>query len=199
MLPRLRFLLETLEQGPAAGLEPQDNVLRMFACAGQPHDYYLAYFGVHQPARLSFNVPEGERYTGTVVYIWNMSATPLDQPVVSGSTLSLPGKPYHAVILRRMAWNGTRRGQARLRAKPRRYDRKRDVAAGLAPAAQKFGRLECKTTNSGPASGCFSSSSTATPPTPTGRRSARSRRSSAPAAVGDLKVSTSTIRSPATT
>ena len=99
---RLQFLLETLEQGPAAGLDPQDNVLRMFACAGQPHDYYLTYFGVHQPAQLSFNVPEGERYAGTVVDIWNMSATPVEQPVVSGTTLELPGKPYHAVILRRI-------------------------------------------------------------------------------------------------
>ncbi len=54
---RLQFLLETLEQGPAAGLDPQDNVLRMFACAGQPHDYYLTYFGVHQPAQLALTCP----------------------------------------------------------------------------------------------------------------------------------------------
>jgi hypothetical protein len=100
--PRLAFLRRILEDGPAAGLEPIDGVLRMFACAGQPHDYYLIYFGVHQPANMALDVPEGEQYTAEVVDTWEMTITPLEEPVVRGAAVPLPGKPYQALILRRV-------------------------------------------------------------------------------------------------
>ena len=99
--PRLAFLRRVLEDGPAAGLEPIDNVVRMFACVGQAHDYYLVYFGVHQPAQLPLDVPEGEHYTAEVVDIWDMTITPRAEPVARGATVKLPGKPYQALILRR--------------------------------------------------------------------------------------------------
>jgi hypothetical protein len=99
--PRLAFLRNMLEQGPAAGLDPIDGVLRMFPCAGRPHDYYLTYFGVHQPARMAFDVPDGEQYTAEVVDTWAMTVTRLNEPVVRGAAVPLPGKPYQALVLRR--------------------------------------------------------------------------------------------------
>jgi hypothetical protein len=100
--PRLAFLRRILEDGPGTGLDPIDGVVPMFPCAGQPHDYYLTYFGVHQPARMAFDVPDGEQYTIEVIDTWAMAVTRLDEPVVRGTSVLLPGKPYQAVILRRV-------------------------------------------------------------------------------------------------
>ena len=44
---------------------------------------------------------EGEQYQATVINTWAMTATPLDEPLVRGSTVKLPGKPYQALMLRR--------------------------------------------------------------------------------------------------
>jgi hypothetical protein len=100
--PRLAFLRQILEDGPAAGLDPVDGVVPMFPCAGQPHAYYLTYFGAHQPARMPIDIPDGEQYSAEVIDIWAMTMTPLEQPVVRGATVPLPGKPYQALILRRV-------------------------------------------------------------------------------------------------
>ncbi len=102
--PRLAFLRRVLEEGPA-GLDPQDFVVSYpngFPCAGQVHRYYLAYFGVHQPAELTVRVPEQERYQGEIIDTWAMTITPLDEPVTHGTVVRLPGKPYQALRLRRI-------------------------------------------------------------------------------------------------
>jgi hypothetical protein len=101
--PRLAFLRKTLEAGPAAGLDPIDGVVRMFPCAGQPHEYYLTYFGVHQPAQMAFDVPAGEQYQATLIDTWAMTITPIEAPVLRGVPVRLPGKPYQALTLRRLA------------------------------------------------------------------------------------------------
>jgi hypothetical protein len=100
--PRLAFLRGILEDGPAAGLDPISDVPGMFPYAGQPRAYYLTYFGVHQPAQMVFDVPDGEQYTAEVVDTWAMTVTRLDEPVVRGAPMPLPGKPYQALILRRV-------------------------------------------------------------------------------------------------
>ena len=100
--PRLAFLRRILEEGPAEGLEPAEDVARWLPVAGKPHEYYLAYFGVHQPAQVTFTLPEGERYSAEIIDTWGMTATPVAEPVVGGVPLRLPGKPYHAVVLRRI-------------------------------------------------------------------------------------------------
>jgi hypothetical protein len=75
----------------------------MFACVGQAHDYYLTYFGQHQPAQMLINVPEGEQYRGEVIDTWSMTVTPLEESIVRGVVVQLPGKPYQAMILRRIS------------------------------------------------------------------------------------------------
>jgi hypothetical protein len=104
--PRLAFLRKILEEGPAAGLEPIDGVTTWRwhgpACAGQDHEYYLIYCGRHQPAQLTINVPEGEEYKGEVIDIEAMTVTPLSEPVVRGSVVALPGKPYQALRVQRV-------------------------------------------------------------------------------------------------
>lgn len=100
--PRLAFLRKILENGPDAGLDPIDGALRMFPCAGQPHAYYLTYFGVHQPAHMTFDLPEGDQYAAEIVDTWAMTITQVDEPVLRGVPLRLPSKPYQALILRRV-------------------------------------------------------------------------------------------------
>lgn len=100
--PRLAFLRRILEESPAGGLTPIDEVLRMAPVAGQPHEYYMTYFGVHQPAHMTFALPEGEQYRGVVIDTWEMTETALPEPVVRGVPVALPGRPFQAVVLRRI-------------------------------------------------------------------------------------------------
>jgi hypothetical protein len=102
--PRLAFLRRLLEEGPTQGLEPTplgSVIGYWFACAGQPHQYYLTYLGEHQPARLRFDGPEGESYRAEILDTWEMTMTPVAESVVHGGWIDLPQKPYLAVILRR--------------------------------------------------------------------------------------------------
>jgi hypothetical protein len=103
--PRLAFLRDLLEDGPATGLDPVDGLhspWSEFPSAGQQHHYYLTYFGQHQPAQLEIYVPEGQRYRGEVIDTWNMTVTPLEEAIERGTVLPLPGIPRQALILRRI-------------------------------------------------------------------------------------------------
>ena len=103
--PRLAFLRRILEDSPVTGLDPVDGLLSSwseFSCVGQQHNYYPTYFGRHQPAQVTVHVPEGEQYRGEVIDTWSMTVTPLEEAIVDGAVVHLPGKPYQALILRRI-------------------------------------------------------------------------------------------------
>jgi len=102
--PRLAFLRQILEESPASGLNPfghRESVASFFPTAGQAHEYYLVYFDSHQPAQMTFVLPEGEEYQGEVLDTWQMTRTPVPEPVHNGTTIELEQKPYQAVVLRR--------------------------------------------------------------------------------------------------
>ena len=102
--PRLAFLRQILEESPASGLEPfshRESVASFFPTAGQAHEYYLVYFGPHQPAQMTFVLPEGEDYGGEILDTWQMTRTSMPEPVRNGTTIELEQKPYQAVVLRR--------------------------------------------------------------------------------------------------
>jgi hypothetical protein len=99
--PRLAFLRELLEGGPASGLDPIGGVVNALLCAGKAHEYYLIYTGVAQPALLEVSLPEGEQYRAEVIDTWEMSVTPGE--LYSGrAEIPMPGKAYHALVLRRV-------------------------------------------------------------------------------------------------
>ncbi len=103
--PRLAFLRRILQDTPAAGLDPIDSVISSwlgFPCAGQDHHYYLVYFGRHQPSQVMVDVPEGEQYRGEIIDTWSMTTTPLENAIGRGAVVHLPGKPYQALIMRRI-------------------------------------------------------------------------------------------------
>ncbi len=98
--PRLAFLRQILEAGPAKGLDPQPGVMRQVPCAGKEHEYYLIYTGPSQPALLELNLPVGEEYQAEIIDTWAMTVT--RGSVYSGRVdIPMAGKPYHAMILRR--------------------------------------------------------------------------------------------------
>lgn len=99
--PRIAFLRELLENSPATGLDPLDGVVQMHPCAGKTHEFYLIYPGVSQPALLEITLPEGEYYQAEVIDTWGMTSTP--GAVYNGRVeIPMPGKAYHALILRRV-------------------------------------------------------------------------------------------------
>jgi hypothetical protein len=106
--PRIAFLRRLLEDedSPAAGLDPLDHMSSFMRFGhigvGHAHDYYLIYFGPHQPAQIKLNAPEGEQYSGEVIDPWEMTITPLEEPIIGGATVRLPGKPYQALRIRRV-------------------------------------------------------------------------------------------------
>ena len=99
--PRLAFLRQILEAGPAAGLDPMSHVLRQHPCAGKDHDYYLIYTGVAQPALLEFNLPAGEVYRAEVVDTWGMTITPRAETYSGRVDIPMPGQAYQALILKK--------------------------------------------------------------------------------------------------
>jgi len=98
---RIAFLRDILAQGPAGGLDPLIDTWREKA-VGRAGAYYLFYFGVHQPAEHTFDLPEGSRYRVEVIDTWGMTITPLEETFGGRFKVPLPGRPYCAVRLRRV-------------------------------------------------------------------------------------------------
>jgi hypothetical protein len=94
---RIAFLRQILEENAGAGLDP---VAREGAGSGE--DYYLYYFGVAQPGRFSFTLPETGTYKLDIIDTWNMTITPVAGTYAGTFMLDLPSKPYHAVQARRL-------------------------------------------------------------------------------------------------
>lgn len=88
--------------GPSPGEEDWSPVGAWWATAGQPHRYYLSYFGENQPRETAVAVPPGERYSATLIDTWEMTRTPLADSVQRGDVLHFPPKPYQALLLKRI-------------------------------------------------------------------------------------------------
>jgi hypothetical protein len=63
---------------------------------GSAGKYILHYFGRHQPASVTFKLPEGE-FRAEVIDTWEMTITPVEGTYREQLTIPLPGKPYMAV------------------------------------------------------------------------------------------------------
>jgi hypothetical protein len=95
---RIAFLREVLEEGPVVGLDPLDRW-----GAGRKGEHYLYYFGVRQPGRWTFDLAEGIGHRVEIIDTWEMTIVPLEGVFEGSITIDLPGKPYLAVRIRRIA------------------------------------------------------------------------------------------------
>ena len=96
---RIAFLRKILEDAPAAGLAPAGRrpVAACEGCASTGDAYFLAYFGVHQPASLTINLPEGKSYRIDQVDTWEMKIETLKESASGKFELAFAGKPYMAL------------------------------------------------------------------------------------------------------
>ncbi len=126
---RIAFLREIIEGVPGAGLVPLspmrfssfssfDEVMAMFASMGQAPsiigegayniiagghsgtDYYLLYFGTHQPVFREFNLPEG-RFHIDIIDTWNMTIDRAAADATGHVRVELPARPYQALRIAR--------------------------------------------------------------------------------------------------
>jgi hypothetical protein len=117
--PRIAFLRKVLEEGPPQGFELLDKWQNP-RVAGKSGEYYLVYFGKDKPLEWTFELPRTGwqvplRLRGEVIDTWAMTVTPLPgvfearpsgkyvYTCVNHPTVSLPGRPYLALRLRKAA------------------------------------------------------------------------------------------------
>ncbi len=116
--PRLAFLRQIMEDGPAPGFEPIQAFWN-YHIAGKENEYYLKYWGRNTPAEWAVVLPGRDEaalqtYRADIIDTWNMTITPVDgvfrmqrkdqydvhdpaRPVIK-----LPAKPWIALRLRKV-------------------------------------------------------------------------------------------------
>lgn len=103
---RIAFLLKLLEEHAPEGLDPlvrPGAPFRYYDRAGSKDESYcLYYFGIAQPGRFNFILPEDKTYKLDIIDPWNMSITPVEGTFSGSFWLDLPSKPYHAVQARQV-------------------------------------------------------------------------------------------------
>ncbi len=117
-VPRLAFLRQLMEAGPAGGIEPIDSWMDP-GMAGQMGSYYLHYFGRQAPTTWTFQLyrdelVEGARFRVEVIDVWDMTITPVEGEFVlkrkdryhfidaQSRAVALPGKPGIALRIQRI-------------------------------------------------------------------------------------------------
>jgi hypothetical protein len=94
---RIAFLREILEAMPEGWIDPLARVSNSCQPSGGiAGKYILHYFGRHQPASVTFKLPEGE-FRAEIIDTWEMTVTPVEGAYRDHLTIALPGKPYLAV------------------------------------------------------------------------------------------------------
>ena len=120
---RLAFLKRVLDTAPPEGIEPIDK-WQDSPIGGQAGKYYLIYFGKETPTNWLFQLPKpplgklqsagGLKFTAEILDTWNMTVTSVDGTFTlnkksgysfadkDGRSISLPGKPYMAIRIKRV-------------------------------------------------------------------------------------------------
>ena len=101
---RIAFLRKLVEEGPPVGLEPIDGSWewQVYAAGKKNNDYFLCYFGVHQPKAATLPLPPSSQYKVEVIDTWNMTITPVDGTFSGKKPIPLPGKPYLALRIQKI-------------------------------------------------------------------------------------------------
>ena len=80
--PRLAFLKQVMEAGPAGGIDPIDK-WQYPQIGGKAGEYYLIYFGKEQPTNWVFELPkpklsDGLKFKVEILDTWNLTVTPVN-------------------------------------------------------------------------------------------------------------------------
>ena len=98
---RLAFLRKLLEASGTTGLMAAENPY--YLNAGNPGSLYLYYFDFHCAGEYEFPLPEQGKFKATLIDPWAMTATPLPGSYSGKSKITLPGKPYRAVLFEKIS------------------------------------------------------------------------------------------------
>ncbi len=82
------------------GLEGYDGAY--YRSAGKAKELYLYYFDFHRPAEYAFPLPEGVTFRAEMIDPWVMTRTPLPGTFTGKSEIELTGRPYQAVLFRKV-------------------------------------------------------------------------------------------------
>ena len=122
---RLAFLKKVLADAPPEGIDPVDK-WQNAEFGGLPGKYYLVYFGKEAPKSWKFLLPKpptgagitftsDTRFKAEILDTWNMTVTAVPGQFLpqaktdygysdkDGRAIELPGKPYIAIQIRRVA------------------------------------------------------------------------------------------------
>ncbi|MFC1525608.1 DUF5060 domain-containing protein [Candidatus Latescibacterota bacterium] len=100
---RIAFLHRILEDAPVSGVEPLEGCLdRRFLCIGRRPEYYLAYLGVRQPARVEVNLPEDAEYRVEAIDTWSMEAEVCAEGISGRTVIPFAGRPFMALRARKV-------------------------------------------------------------------------------------------------
>jgi hypothetical protein len=99
--PRILFLRHLLEKITKVGLNEYEGAY--YLSAGTPNELILYYFDYHRPARYDFPLPTTANFSGTLIDPYAMTMTPVPGTFTGKSRLSLPSKPYRAVLFQKVS------------------------------------------------------------------------------------------------
>ena len=112
---RIKFLKKIMEETPGHGMALAENQYGILVAAPEkecdisadkPKSYYIYYYGIAQPARTDIRMDESAAYRVEIIDTWNMTIE--DAGVHTGRIrLTLPGKQYMAVRLKRVNTEGS--------------------------------------------------------------------------------------------
>jgi hypothetical protein len=97
--PRIAFLRTLLERITKVGLNEYEGAY--YLSAGAPDQLYLYYFDYHRPARYDFPLPATANFFATLIDPYNMTTTVLPGSFTGKSLITLPSKPYQAIVFQK--------------------------------------------------------------------------------------------------
>lgn len=101
---RIAFLRKVLESLPPGGMDPLGEITNThLISAGRRGQYYLTYFGFRQPGEVTVEIPEEGNFRVEIIDTWDTSVQILPGSFRGRTTVSLPTKPYLALLVRAVA------------------------------------------------------------------------------------------------
>ena len=106
--PRIAFLRKIIEAVPAPGLFPASRNTAWIMPGGPANlpaashngtDYYLCYFGMHQPRCRYFALPQDSTYRIDIIDTWNMTVERVEDAASGQVRVELPRRKYLAIRL----------------------------------------------------------------------------------------------------
>ena len=100
---RIAYLRKIIEAAPEGYRRiPEIRDVPTIGIEGQ---YYLQYFGIHQPLYRMMDLPEGKEFKAEIIDTWNMKTLSVQENLSGTCRIELPGRLYIAIRITRVGAN----------------------------------------------------------------------------------------------